>query len=61
MIDQGRIPGLLETSWWIMVSFTEIRDMGREAFLFFGGRGVGDRKNDELKFEHIEFEGLGDP
>lgn len=60
MIDQGRIPGLLKTSWWMIVSFTEIRNMEGEAFLFFGG-GIGDRKGDVFKFEYMEFEGLREP
>lgn len=40
MIDQGRIPGLLEIPCWMMVSFNEIRNMGGETFLIFG-RGWG--------------------
>lgn len=59
--DQGRIPGLLETSWWMMVTVTEMRNMEGKAFLFWGGAGAGEKKGDEFKFEHVEFEGLEDP
>lgn len=42
--DQGRIPGLLETSWWMMVTVTEMRNMEGKAFLFWGGRCWGEER-----------------
>lgn len=46
-MGQRRTPGLLEASWWMIIPFTDMRNMGGEEF-FCCCEG---RKGDEFKFD----------